>query len=201
MNVVVADRDRLDADQVAEPAGEEHAGQRGDERLDVEVVDDQPHQQAEQRCRRAALLPSPGPGDQPASQGAGGDHGGQRDHRADAQVDAAGEDHEGHPHGEHDQEGVVHEQVQEDLRGGEALVAHAAGAEHARRTARGWRAPAGTATAASSARTRSQVLGRRWTVAVLMPGLPSSMKTRAGRCRRSTQRCARLGRLEQADAR
>src|SRR5699024_723717 len=38
-------------------------------------------------------------------------------------IDATGQDHEGHAHREHDQEGVVHEQVGHDLWRGECLVA------------------------------------------------------------------------------
>ncbi len=42
------------------------------------------------------------------------------------EVDAAGEDDEGHAHGEHDEEGVVDEEVRHHLAGGEVLVAHRA---------------------------------------------------------------------------
>ena len=38
------------ADDVAEAPGQEHRRQRGDERLDLEVVDHQPDEQAEERA-------------------------------------------------------------------------------------------------------------------------------------------------------
>ena len=40
----------------------------------------------------------------------------QGEHRADREVDAAGQDDEGHADGEHDEVGVVDEQVEDDLR-------------------------------------------------------------------------------------
>ena len=47
----VADGDRLDADHVAQAAGEEHARQGHDERLELEVVDDQPIRQPQTALR------------------------------------------------------------------------------------------------------------------------------------------------------
>ncbi len=44
----------------------------------------------------------------------------ERDHRADRQVDAAGQDHEGHADADDAQEGVVDQQVEEHLRREEA---------------------------------------------------------------------------------
>jgi hypothetical protein len=117
----LVDRDRLDRDHVAHAAGEEHRRQRGDERLDAEVVDHQPDEQAEDRTgeqddrdRRRRRPPG---FHQPS-----GDHRRQRHHRPDGQVDAPGENHERHAHGESDEVRVGDQDVGEDLTGDEVVV-------------------------------------------------------------------------------
>ena len=45
----------------------------------------------------------------------GRDGGGEREHRADRKVDAARQDHEVHAHRDDEQEGVVDQQVVDDL--------------------------------------------------------------------------------------
>ncbi len=138
---LVGDADRIDADQVAQAAREEHAGQRDDEGLQPVALDQQAHEGAEggahgeherdhDRRAPAVLL------DQ-----RGRHHGGECDHRAHRKIDAAGEDHEGHADGDDDQEGVVDQQVEEDLGREEAVVEHRAqrGDEHEQRR---WSRPA-----------------------------------------------------------
>jgi hypothetical protein len=57
-------------------------------------------------------------------------HGRQRHDRAHREVDAAGQDHEGHADRHHQQEGVVDQQVQQHLAGEEAAVGERARREH-----------------------------------------------------------------------
>ena len=59
----------------------------------------------------------------------GGDGRGQRQHRADREVDAARQDHQAHADGQHQQVGVVDDQVEHHLRRGEAGVVGAAGGD------------------------------------------------------------------------
>src|SRR5690606_31731234 len=56
---------------------------------------------------------------------AGQQHGAEGDHRAHRQVDAAGQDHEGHADRDDQQEAVVDQQVEEHLRAQETVVQHA----------------------------------------------------------------------------
>ena len=91
-------------------AGEEEPRQRRDERLDVEVLHEHADEQAD---RRAAEDASPGrrrPPGWPAASRSRAQDAGERHDRADGQVDAAGDDDEGHAHGQDQQVGVVEQQ-------------------------------------------------------------------------------------------
>ena len=50
----VVDPDRLEADDERQTAGEEQPGQRGDERLHVEVLDEDADEQADRGARRGS---------------------------------------------------------------------------------------------------------------------------------------------------
>ena len=121
----VGDRDRALADHVAEPAGQEHRRQRGDERLHLEDVDHEPDEQAEHAREHEDERDHHG-GRPPRLQQARRDHAAEGHDRADREVDAARQDDERHADREHDQVGVVDEQVEEHLPREEAAVAHAA---------------------------------------------------------------------------
>ena len=106
----------------AHAAREEHPGERHEERRELEDVDHEPLERAEQRPDRqherdrerrmpAALLHQRGQ-----------DDAGQPDDRADRQVDPAGEDDERHADGGDAEVGVVAEEVEEDLQREEAEV-------------------------------------------------------------------------------
>ncbi len=126
----VRDADRVDADEVAQAPRQEHAGERDDEGLQPEALDQEAHERAEARAhqqhhghgrRRAPAV---------ALHQRGEHHGGERHHGAHGQVDAAREDDEGHAHRDDDEEGVVDQQVEEHLGREKARVAHRAQRGH-----------------------------------------------------------------------
>jgi hypothetical protein len=126
----LGDADRVDADEIAQAAREEHAGQRHDEGLQPEALDQHAHQRAEGGAHHQhARDDQPGIPlhalDAPRAQ-----HRGQGDHRAHRQVDATGQDHEGHADRDDAEEGVVDQQVEHHLRGEEAVVGDAAVGRH-----------------------------------------------------------------------
>ena len=123
--------DRVVADEEAQAAGEPQPGQRRDERLDLEVRDEEAHHRADRHAHDAASAGSPATGPMPPrSSGRGGD-GRQGDDAADRQVDAAREDDERHPDRADQQERRGPEQVEEDLRVAHRVVGN--GAERSRR--------------------------------------------------------------------
>ena len=125
----VVDRDGLGADEVAAAARQEHAGQRHDERREVEALDQEALQRAERRAEHQHQRHG-GVGIPARVEQRRGDHRRQRDDRAHRQVDAARQDHEGHAHRDDAQEGVVDEQVEEHLRRQEPVVADGAERRH-----------------------------------------------------------------------
>ncbi len=129
----VMDRHRIEVDHEAAAAQQEQTGKRDDERLNLAEVDDQPLQRAKQQSEREhqgggrERMP---PGDIEI-----GDHDAdEADHRADRQVDAAGQDDEGRADRRGDDEGVVGEDVAEHLRRQEIVVEHIRRSGTARRT-------------------------------------------------------------------
>src|SRR5206468_1827141 len=106
-----ADRRRFRRHQEAGAAGEEHARQRDDERRHVEDVDNGAHGRAEggaqqQDCGEGSERRHTKTLDRQRDE-----HGGEADHRADRQVDAPGNDHEGHAGGDDPEKGVVGQQI------------------------------------------------------------------------------------------
>ena len=128
MDEVVADRHRVEVDHETAATQQEQASQRDDERLDVAEVDDQPLQRAEPQ---AECEHQPARGERmPADHVEIGHHDAdEADHRADRQIDAAGDDDEGGADGGDDDEGVVGEDVAQHQRRDEVVVEQAAGRE------------------------------------------------------------------------
>ena len=93
------------------PAGQEHAGERHDERRQIEDMDHRAHRRAE-GCRERE---DGDEGDQgrhsPALDRQRDEHRGEADHRADREIDAAGNDDEGHAGRDDAEEGVVGEEI------------------------------------------------------------------------------------------
>ena len=106
------DRNRREAEDVTQSPGEKHSRQGDDEGWCLEVLDHQAHQKAQARREQYGdgnrqRSGHPGPVEH------GNDHGGGRDHRADRQIDTAGDDYYGHPDCGQSQEGIVGEEIQE----------------------------------------------------------------------------------------
>jgi hypothetical protein len=120
----LVDRDRLRGDQEARAAREEHPGQRDDERLQPEVVDQRAHRRAVQRAEQQHdRHDRPHRPMQPLGADRAQD-GCQRNDGADRQIDAARHDHEGHPDRDDQQERVVDQQPGQHLHGEEARIHH-----------------------------------------------------------------------------
>ena len=114
----VLDLDRRQAHHEREPAREEQPRERGDERLHVEVL----HEHADQQADRGAAEDITGHhdgGEWPSREQLRAQDAGERHHRADREVDAAGEDHERHADREDQQVGVVEQQRRQVPRGEE----------------------------------------------------------------------------------
>ncbi|VWD33911.1 hypothetical protein BLA39750_04858 [Burkholderia lata] len=125
----LVDRDRLRRDQEARAAREKHPGQRHDERLQPEMMNQRAHRRAVQRAEREHERHDHPHGPvQPLGADRAEDRG-QRNDRADRQVDAARHDHERHPDRDDQQEGVVDEQPGQHLHREEARVHHGPEAE------------------------------------------------------------------------
>src|SRR5690606_11126357 len=109
------DLDRVEAHHEGEPAGREHRGEGGDEGLHVEVL----HEHADCEPEGRAEQQHDGHDDagwHPVAQEARPEHAGEGHDRADREVDAAREDHEGHADREDEKVGVVEQQRRDDAR-------------------------------------------------------------------------------------
>ena len=174
-------------------------GQRDHERLHLQVVDDQPHREAqrgadeqhdEQHRHRA---PARG-------QELRREHAGQRHDGADREVDAAGDDHERHADGEHDQVGVVDEQVEQHLAARRSRRSAPTRRRTWRRRARTW--PARAARAAAARRRRGAGAARCCggagaRVAAALTTRPPPRAPERAAC--GAEQRAGLRRLQQAD--
>jgi len=123
----VIDRDGFFAHHQAESATEEHSRQRDEEGLELEKVDEtshgtaqkqpaQQHGENDREGREVMLFDKAGREDADAP-----------DHGANGEVDAAGEDHEGHAHRSNPEKRIIGEQIDQDQRAGEAAIEEAAG--------------------------------------------------------------------------
>ena len=110
------DRDRIDRQDKGHAAGEKHAGQGDDEGGHFQIVDDCPHDRAEQRGDHKDKREGGQRMDAGILQENGEENTGESDDRADGQVNAAGQDHEGHANGGNAQKGIVGQQIADDTR-------------------------------------------------------------------------------------
>ena len=109
----MGDGQRFPADEGADTAGEKHTGQRGNERRNVQVMDGHTHQQpkpdadnkGEQDANRRMDPQHPG--------SVGDDHAGEAGYSRHGQVNAAGDQHHGHPDSGDAVIGIVNEHVDE----------------------------------------------------------------------------------------
>ena len=116
----MVNRDRLFRYQVTDPAQEEHTGKRDDKRRDLQRINQQPHERAKRAAHRQDQRKRQQRRDPPVADGFRQEYAGEGDHRPHGEIDPAGEDHKGHPHGDDPQEGVIGQNVADHARGGKA---------------------------------------------------------------------------------
>ena len=110
----MTDRDRIEIDHEAAAAQQEEAGERDDERLDLAKVDDEALKRAEGEAESEHHRPR---GKRmPAERiEIGHDDADEADHRSDREVDPAAQNDEGRADRGGDDEGVVGQDVTDDL--------------------------------------------------------------------------------------
>ena len=106
----VLDADRLEAHHERQSAGQEQSGERGDERLHVEVLDEDADDQADRGTDEDRDRDDDGSGETRRPSSLAHRIPVRAMHRADRQVDAAGDDDERHADREDQQVGVVEQQ-------------------------------------------------------------------------------------------
>jgi hypothetical protein len=120
------DRHRFRREQEACATGQEHAGQRDDERWQIEDMDHGAHRRAKGRREREDRNKGDKRRHAPALDRERDEDSGEADHRADGKVDAAGDDHEGHADRDDAEKGVIGEEIADHAGGGDVGKLHGA---------------------------------------------------------------------------
>ncbi|MCY1236244.1 hypothetical protein D9M72_488900 [compost metagenome] len=120
----MSDGDGIDRQHEGHAARQKHAGKRDDKGGHLEIMDDGAHHRAEERRDEKSHRKGDDRMDGGSLQHHGQEHTGEGDDGADRQVDAAGQDHEGHADGGDAEEGVVGQKVADHPRRQDVGVLH-----------------------------------------------------------------------------